>query len=352
MTRITQIKNKEDASRSHAERGNARWDALRPVPEKPRRRASLTCVPTQSVGTRNFFFYRCYPCHPWFVWLLLLLLCCCGCRKPISTPLVGEPADPPWFRDVTAESGVDFLHDAGPTGTFFLPQIVGSGAAVLDFDGDGLLDLYFLTNGGPKSPSTNRLFRQLPGGRFQDVSSGSGLDIRGHNMGVAVGDVDNDGRPDVLVTQYHGLRLFHNDGGGRFSDITELAGLHSPLWGASAAFFDYDRDGWLDLLVVNYIDYDPSKPCSTGRGQRDYCGPAVFDGSVTKLFHNRGAAASGGGDPPRGGGPQTGVAPCWSAPTGGLRPPLACAYSLRGHHGGIGAGSEVGPWIGRALRRL
>jgi hypothetical protein len=222
---------------------------------------------------------------------LLLLLCCCGCRKPTPTPLAGEPAEPPWFREITAESGVDFVHDAGPTGTFFLPQIVGSGAAVLDFDGDGLLDLYFLTNGGPQSRSTNRLFRQLPSGCFQDVSNGSGLDIPGHNMGVAIGDVDNDGWPDVLVTQYHGLHLFHNDGDGRFTDITEQAGLHNPLWGTSASFCDFDRDGWLDLVVVNYVDYDPSRPCSNGRGQRDYCGPAVFDGSVTKLFHNRGVEA-------------------------------------------------------------
>jgi hypothetical protein len=224
--------------------------------------------------------------------LLMLCVGMAGCQRPIASPLADE-ADPPWFRDVTAESGLDFVHDAGVTGSYFLPRIVGSGAAVLDFDGDGLLDLYFLTNGGADSRSTNRLFKQLRGGRFQDVSKGSGLDISGHNMGVAVGDVDNDGLPDVLVTQYRGIRLFHNDGGGGFTDITERAGLHSPLWGSSAAFFDFDRDGWLDLVVVNYVDYDPSRPCSNARGQRDFCGPSVFDGSVTKLFHNRGRGADG-----------------------------------------------------------
>jgi len=227
--------------------------------------------------------------------LLLALLGSGGCRSSLPPPLASTPPAPPWFRDVTTEAGIDFVHDAGPTGDFLLPQIVGSGAAVLDCDGDGLLDLYFLSNGGPQSRSTNRLFRQMPGGRFQDVSKGSGLDIAGHNMGVAVGDVDNDGRPDVLVTQYHGLRLFHNDGGGRFTDISEQAGLHNPLWGTSAAFFDFDRDGWLDLVVVNYVDYDPSRPCSNGRGQRDYCGPGIFDGSVTKLFHNRGCSSAGTG---------------------------------------------------------
>ncbi len=224
---------------------------------------------------------------------LAALLGCLGCHRPVPAPIAEQSAGPSWFRDVTAESGIDFVHDAGPTGAFFLPQIVGSGAAVLDFDGDGLLDLYFLTNGGADSRSTNRLYRQRPGGRFEDVSKGSGLDIAGQNMGVAVGDVDNDGRPDVLVTQYGGLRLFHNDGGGVFSDITNQAGLHSPLWGASAAFVDFDRDGWLDLVVANYVDYDPSRPCSNGRGQRDYCGPSVFDGSVTKLFRHRGRTADG-----------------------------------------------------------
>jgi len=233
------------------------------------------------------------PGFPRRLLLLLALLGCGGCHKPTPTPLAGEPATPAWFREITVESGVDFVHDAGPTGTFFMPQIVGSGAAVFDMDGDGLLDLYFLTNGGPQSRSTNRLFRQLSSGRFQDVSQGSGLDIAGHNMGVAIGDVDNDGRSDVLVTQYGGLRLFHNNGGGRFTDITVSAGLHSPLWGTSAAFCDWDRDGWLDLVVVNYVDYDPSRPCSNGKGQRDYCGPGIFDGSVTKLFHNCGRAADG-----------------------------------------------------------
>ncbi len=227
------------------------------------------------------------------VGLWLVLGAGAGCQRSDPAPPDAEPAAPPWFRDDTAEAGIDFVHDAGPTGTFFLPQIVGSGAAVLDFDGDGLLDLLFLTNGGPGSSSTNRLYRQRPGGRFEDVSKGSGLDFAGHNMGVAVGDVDNDGRPDVLVTQYGGLRLFHNEGGGRFSDVTAQASLHSPLWGTSAAFFDFDGDGLLDLVVVNYVDYDPSRPCSNGRGQRDFCGPGAFDGSVTKLFHNRGRGPDG-----------------------------------------------------------
>jgi enediyne biosynthesis protein E4 len=216
-----------------------------------------------------------------------------GCGK--AAPDAVEPVAPPWFKDVTEEVGLDFVHDAGPVdeSKLFMPQIVGSGAAVFDFDGDGLLDLYLLNNGGPKG-RPNRLFKQLPGGKFKDVSQGSGLDIAGYNMGVAVADVNNDGRPDVLVTQVGGVKLFLNNGDGTFTDVTKEAGLDNPHWAASAAFLDYDRDGWLDLVVVNYVDYDPSWPCAGLGGTPDYCPPNQFGGSVTKLFHNRGAAGAKG----------------------------------------------------------
>src|SRR5262249_59002548 len=104
-------------------------------------------------------------------------------------------------------------------------------------------------------------------GRFKDVSAGSGLDIAGYNMGVAIGDVNNDGRPDVLVTGYRGVRLFLNNGDGTFTDATREAGLDSPLWGTSAAFLDYNCDGWLDLVVVKHIDYDPSARCPDAGGR-------------------------------------------------------------------------------------
>jgi hypothetical protein len=114
-------------------------------------------------------------------------------------------------------------------------------------------------------------------------------------MGVAVGDINNDGKPDLLVTQFGGLKLFLNNGNGQFQDVTQEAGLHNPGWGASASFFDFDRDGWLDLVVVNYIDYDPAHLCDgTPPGQRDYCGPNVFKGTVTKLFRNLGPDRAGG----------------------------------------------------------
>jgi hypothetical protein len=213
-----------------------------------------------------------------------------GCNQPKPAASAGEAA-PPWFIDVTRESGLDFVHDGGPTGHYFLPQIIGSGAALFDYDNDGLLDILLVQNGGPRSASTHRLYHQVRPGKFKDVTAGSGLDVSGYGMGVAVGDVNNDGLPDVVITEYGRVRLFLNRGGGHFTDVTRESGIDSPLWGTSASFVDYDRDGWLDLVIVNYVEYDPSRQCLNQRERGDYCHPNSFSGSVAKLFHNRGRAA-------------------------------------------------------------
>jgi hypothetical protein len=202
---------------------------------------------------------------------------------------------PPWFRDVTDEVGLSFTHDAGPTGRYPMPQIMGSGAALFDFDNDGRLDIYLINNGGPTG-APNRLFHQEPDGRFTDVTAGSGLDVAGWGMGVAIGDVNNDGWPDVLVTEWGAIRLFLNRGNGTFRDVTRESGLENPLWGTSACFLDYDRDGWLDLVVVNYVDFDPARLCSDTAGKRDYCHPKVFPSAVTKLFRNLGRNPGDKGD--------------------------------------------------------
>jgi hypothetical protein len=227
---------------------------------------------------------------------LLLLgtfgLIACRPAPPAVSGQTGESeaeevgTEPAWFEDVTDAVGLDFVHDPGPAQSYFMPSMMGSGAAVIR-DADGTLYLYLVQNGGPASKSTNRLYKWA-GGKFADVSAGSGLDVAGWGMGVAVGDADNDGRPDVLLTEYGRVRLFLNQGGGKFCDVTESAGLNNPLWAASAAFFDYDRDGRLDLVVVNYMDYDPTLECFSARGQRDFCTPAKFRGTPTKLFRNLG----------------------------------------------------------------
>jgi hypothetical protein len=220
---------------------------------------------------------------------LLFALLGCGNSGP---PGQGEtPGGPAWFEDVTEARGLTFVHDPGPVGAFFMPQVMGSGCALFDYDGDGRLDVYLIQNAGPDSGVTNRLYHQEPDGSFRDVSKGSGLDVAGYGMGVAIGDVNNDGRPDVFLTEYGRYRLFLNNGDGTFSDVTREAGLEGAAWGTSAAFLDYDRDGWLDLVVVNYLDYDPSVPCGSAGGRPDYCHPSIFPGVVARLFHNLGPSA-------------------------------------------------------------
>jgi hypothetical protein len=193
-----------------------------------------------------------------------------------------------WFEDVTARSGVAFVHDSGATGNYFMPESIGSGGALWDFDNDGRLDLYLVHCVPPGSKSKNRLYHQEAHGRFRDVSDGSGLDVTGYGMGATVGDVNNDGRPDLLLTEYGAARLFVNLGEGKFRDLRAAAGIDNPRWATAAAFFDYDRDGWLDLVIVNYVDYSPTQKCFDTRGAQEYCGPQGMTGTATRLFRNRG----------------------------------------------------------------
>jgi enediyne biosynthesis protein E4 len=216
-------------------------------------------------------------------------------RPPATAPdqTAPGPTEPAWFEDVTDEMGLVFVHDAGPTGVYFLPQVIGSGAALFDMDNDDRLDIYLIQNAGPGSGITNRLFRQRDDGRFEDVSKGSGLDIAGNGMGVAVGDVNNDGWADVVVTDYRGVRLFLNNGNRTFTEVTKAAGLVDIHWGTSASLIDFDRDGWLDLVVVHYVDYDLSQKCTGTSARTDFCHPKIFQATVTRLYRNLGPQPDG-----------------------------------------------------------
>jgi hypothetical protein len=220
-----------------------------------------------------------------------------GCNQDKSATTPGDsgpisletPDGPAWFEEIADQVGLNFVHDpGGELEKCSMYQNMGSGCAIADLDGDGLPDLILLTNAGPRSQSTNKLFRQKKDGTFEDVTAGSGLDFAGWNMGIAIGDVNNDGKPDILITQVHGVKLLLNKGNMKFEDVAAEAGLIDLQWGASAAFLDYDRDGWLDVFIANYIGYDPSIRCTTPGGYPDYCAPSGFPGTASKLFRNRG----------------------------------------------------------------
>jgi hypothetical protein len=231
-----------------------------------------------------------------FLGTLLLLLTWAGCKPearqpPTTRPIASSAAV--LFEEFTAPSGVQFIHDSGATGQYFMPEHVGSGAALFDFDNDGRLDLYLIQCGGPNSKSKNQLYHQEANGSFRNVSEGSGLEVAGYGMGAIAGDVNNDGLPDILVTEYGAARLFLNLGEGKFREVTSHSGIDNPRWATAASFFDFDRDGWLDLVIANYVDYSPTHKCLDAGGIQEYCGPQNFDGTVSRLFRNLGQTKGG-----------------------------------------------------------
>jgi hypothetical protein len=229
-------------------------------------------------------------------YLLILFLASfiVACRT--SNRSQSETNPPPFemFTDITEKSKLLFIHDPAVEGKYFFPEITGAGGAFLDYDNDGDLDVYLLNGarrneeGSGMSKLRDRLFRQESNGTFVDVTKDSGLGDPGYGMGLAVGDIDNDGDVDVYVTNYGPDKLYRNEGDGTFSDISQQAGINNPGWGSSAVFFDYDRDDFLDLYVANYLDYDASVSCNDKSGRKDYCGPKAFPGFPDVLYHNNG----------------------------------------------------------------
>ncbi len=213
------------------------------------------------------------------------------------------------FNDVTAQAGIKFVHNAGKTGKKYLPETLGSGAAFIDADGDGWIDV-LLVNSKDWNPtgrrSTAALYRNNHNGTFTDITRGSGLDIEIYAIGVGVGDYDNDGRDDVYITALDGDHLFHNEGNGKFTDVTKSSGINNASFGTSAAWLDYDRDGKLDLFVANYVQWTQKGDiwCSLDGSTKSYCTPESYKGTSSKLYRNLGngkfedvTAKAGLGDP-------------------------------------------------------
>jgi hypothetical protein len=199
------------------------------------------------------------------------------------------------FVDVTSSAGIQFQHNSGGYGGKLLPETMGSGCAFLDYDSDGWQDILLINGmdwpGHRQRRTTLQLYRNNRNGRFTDVTSRAGLDVELYGMGVAVGDYDNDGFPDIYVTCVGQNRLFHNTGKGTFIDVTNTSGLGKrQAFSSSALWFDYDRDGLLDLFVCNYVKWSPGRDvfCSLDGKHKSYCTPEAYRGETCWLFHNRG----------------------------------------------------------------
>jgi hypothetical protein len=200
------------------------------------------------------------------------------------------------YTDVRREAGITFLEDSTQTEEKYYLETMGTGVAWLDYDQDGLMDLFFVESGEtdaykPPHPLRSALYRNNGDGTFTDVTEKAGVGGTGHyGQGVAVGDYDNDGYPDLYVTGYGRAILYHNNGDGTFTDVTAKAGVADEGgWSTSAGWFDYDRDGWLDLVVTNYIEWTPKTNLWCGErrpGYRSYCNPGNYKGQKTKLYHN------------------------------------------------------------------
>ena len=216
---------------------------------------------------------------------------------PLSRLTRALPAGPPAFEEIPpAASGIRWVHKAGKSPQKYLPEISGAGCAFFDYDNDGWMDIYLVNSGkcdfyDPSPPLRNALYKNNRDGSFTDVTEKAGVGVGGYGQGVAVGDYDGDGFPDLYVTQYGRSVLYHNNGDGTFTDVTEKAGVAAPGWASSAVWFDYDNDGRLDLFVCRFADFSKTKsvPCGAGTtGKLHYCFPAVFQPMPSWLFHNNG----------------------------------------------------------------
>ncbi|WP_263384689.1 CRTAC1 family protein [Granulicella arctica] len=195
-----------------------------------------------------------------------------------------------------AQSGIIWSHVNGRSPAYYLPETTGAGCAFLDYDNDGWMDIFLVNSGAcdfftPAKPLRNALYRNNRDGTFTDVTLKAGVADAGYGMGAAVGDYNNDGLPDLFVTSYNRSILYRNNGDGTFTDVTLKSGISTPGWASSAVWFDYDNDGRLDLFVCRFVEFDKgsNKFCGNeGTGERHYCIPRIYPPTHSWLFHNNG----------------------------------------------------------------
>jgi hypothetical protein len=229
--------------------------------------------------------------------LLLLALVSAAVSCDAQSPAKQQPAAiSVQFTDIRKNAGITFVQDSTESEDKYYLETMGTGVAWLDYDQDGLMDLYFVQTGAtdvykPSRPLRSALYRNNGDGTFTDVTEKAGVGGEGHyGQGVAVGDYNNDGYPDLYVTGYGRAILYRNNGDGTFTDVTAKAGVADEgKWSTSAGWFDFDKDGWLDLVVTNYLDWTPASNEWCGErapGYRSYCAPGNYRGQKTKLYHN------------------------------------------------------------------
>lgn len=223
------------------------------------------------------------------------LVGCCSLESLLSESLHANQSPPDAFELIPlSASGITWRHTAGKSAEKYLPETSGAGCAFLDYDSDGWMDIYLVNSGPcdfyqPSRPLRNALYRNNRDGTFTDVTEKAGVVGNRYGMGVAVGDYDGDGFPDIYVTQYDRSILYHNNGDGTFTDVTERAGVAAPGWSSSAVWFDYDNDGRLDLFVCQFAEFDKALGCGIdSNGVHHYCIPRIFKPRPSWLFHNNG----------------------------------------------------------------
>lgn len=218
----------------------------------------------------------------------LLLLTCVSCTKGTAPAKTEVPPAIVWFEDQAEQRGVSFTWTSGDSGKFNMPEIIGGGAAMIDFDNDGDLDLYFIQGGYLDSEEdSHNVLLQNNDGLFTDVTATSGTGDTGYGMGVAVGDYNNDGYSDMYITNVGENILYHNNGDGTFKNVTASARVGDKGWGASAVFSDFDEDGDLDLFAVNYLiwSHGLKLDCFNAKGKLDYCSPTNYMAPARDLVY-------------------------------------------------------------------